>query len=170
MWETQAWKVDLRSHYRELSASLLTLDFILQVRMWRQTRRELVELSVEGKMESRRTWRHGNMAAIGMAGLRKTDKRTQSVAIICTWSAREKEESTLPPGFASLVAQAVKNLPAMWRPRFDPWVRKIPWRRKWQPTPVFLPGEFHGQRSLVDYSPRGHKELDTTERLTQQDK
>ena len=39
------------------------------------------------------------------------------------------------------------------RPWFDPWVRKILWRRKWQPTPVFLPGEFHEQRSLVDYSP-----------------
>ena len=34
----------------------------------------------------------------------------------------------------------------------DPWVRKIPWRRKWQPTPVFLPGKFHGERSLVNYS------------------
>ena len=49
------------------------------------------------------------------------------------------------------------------RPRFDPWVKKLPWGRKWQPTPVFLPGEFHGQRSLEDYSPWGHKELDTTE-------
>ena len=39
------------------------------------------------------------------------------------------------------------------RCRFYPWLRKIPWRRKWQPTPVFLPGESHGQRSLVDYSP-----------------
>ena len=47
----------------------------------------------------------------------------------------------------------------------EPWVGKIPWRRKWQPTPVFLPGESHGQRSLVDYSPQGCKELDTTERL-----
>ena len=36
---------------------------------------------------------------------------------------------------------------------FDPWVRNIPWRRKWQPTPVFLPRKFHGQRSLVGYSP-----------------
>ena len=43
------------------------------------------------------------------------------------------------------------------RPGFDPWVRKIPWKRKWQPTPVFLPGEFHGQRSLVGYSPWGHR-------------
>ena len=48
---------------------------------------------------------------------------------------------------------------------FDPWVRKIPWRRKWQPTPVLLPGKSHGQRSLVGYSPWGRKELDTTERL-----
>ena len=40
------------------------------------------------------------------------------------------------------------------------------WRRKWQPTPVFLPGESHGQRSLVGYSPWGRKESDTTERLT----
>ena len=38
------------------------------------------------------------------------------------------------------------------RCRFDPWVRKIPWRRKWQPTLVFLPGEYHGQRSLVGYT------------------
>ena len=39
------------------------------------------------------------------------------------------------------------------RHRFNPWVRTIPWRKKWQPTPVFLPGEFHGQRSLAGYSP-----------------
>ena len=46
---------------------------------------------------------------------------------------------------------------------FDPWVRKIPQRRAWQPTPVFLPGESHGQRSLVGYSPRDRKESDMTE-------
>ena len=45
----------------------------------------------------------------------------------------------------------------------DPWVRKIPWRRAWQPTPVFLPGEFHEQGNLVDYSPWGCKESDRTE-------
>ena len=44
--------------------------------------------------------------------------------------------------------------------------REDPWRREWQPTPVFLPGEFHGRRSLVGYSPWGHKESDTTERLS----
>ena len=48
----------------------------------------------------------------------------------------------------------------------DLWVRKIPWRRKWQPTPGFLPGEFHGQRTLVGYSPWGHKEPDTIELLS----
>ena len=46
---------------------------------------------------------------------------------------------------------------------FDPWVRKIPRRRKWNPTLVFLPGRSHGQRSLVGYSPWGPNELDTTE-------
>ena len=58
---------------------------------------------------------------------------------------------------------SVKNLPANagW-PRFDPWVGKIPWRRKWQPTPGFLPGESHGQKSLARYRPWGHRESDTT--------
>ena len=45
---------------------------------------------------------------------------------------------------------------------FNPWVGKIPWRRAWQPTPVFLPGESQGQRSLADWGPWGRKELDTT--------
>ena len=46
---------------------------------------------------------------------------------------------------------------------FHPWVGKIPWSRKWQPSPVFLPGKFHGERSLARYSPQGCKELDKTE-------
>ena len=49
---------------------------------------------------------------------------------------------------------------------FDPWVAKIPWKRNWQPTPAFLPGNPHGQRKLTDCSLGGHKELDTTERLS----
>ena len=64
---------------------------------------------------------------------------------------------------ASLVAQMVQNLPAMQGTSVNPWIGKTPWRRKWQPTPVLLPGEFHGQRSLVGYSPKCHKELDITE-------
>ena len=60
---------------------------------------------------------------------------------------------------ASLVAQMVKCLPAMWETRFDLWVGKIPWRRKWQ----LLPEKFQGQRSPVGYSPWGCKESDMTE-------
>ena len=62
----------------------------------------------------------------------------------------------------SLVAQTVKNLPAMWETWFDPWVRKIPWKSKWHRTPVLLPGKFHGQRSLEGYSLWGCKESDMT--------
>ena len=51
------------------------------------------------------------------------------------------------------------------RHSFHLWIRKIPWRRAGQPTPVFLPEESHGQRSLAGCSPRGHKESDTAERL-----
>ena len=79
--------------------------------------------------------------------------------------------------WTSLVAQMVKCLPTMWEtqsPRevqlnlpesFNPWVGNISGRRKWQPTPVFLPGKSHGQRSLVGYSPWGREEWDMTERL-----
>ena len=71
-----------------------------------------------------------------------------------------------------LGGSVVKNLPASaedageeedaedW---FNPWFRKFPWRRAWQPILVFLPGESHGQRSLVGYSPWSHKESDTAE-------
>ena len=68
--------------------------------------------------------------------------------------------------WASLVAHMVKNLPAMEKTYVQTWVRKIPWRREWQPTPVFLPGEFHGQKSLAVYSPWGCKEWGTTEQQT----
>ena len=70
---------------------------------------------------------------------------------------------------ASLMAQQVKNLPAMQETQemqVRPWNEKIPWRRKRQPTPVFLPEKSCGQRSLAGYSPKGYKESDTTERLT----
>ena len=60
----------------------------------------------------------------------------------------------------------VKNLPAVQETWVQLLVRAIPWRREWLPTLVFLPGESHGQRSLVGYSPWGHKELDTNGRPT----
>ena len=67
---------------------------------------------------------------------------------------------------ASQMAQGVKNLPANAgdsETGFDPWVGKIPWSRKWQPTPVFMPRKFHGQRSLVGYNPWGRKASDANE-------
>ena len=68
--------------------------------------------------------------------------------------------------WASQVALAVKKLTARegdMRRGFSPWIGKIPWRRAWQPTPVFLPEEFHGQRSLVGCSPQGGRKFDPTE-------
>ena len=60
----------------------------------------------------------------------------------------------------------VKNLPGMRETWVQSQVSKIPWKMLWQPTPLFLPGKFHGERSLTGYSPWDHKELDTTERVT----
>ena len=67
----------------------------------------------------------------------------------------------------SLVAQSAICL-QFGRPGFYPWVGKIPWRKKWQPTPVSLPEKSHGQRSLVGCSPWGHKEPGTTEQLNKE--
>ena len=65
----------------------------------------------------------------------------------------------------SFIAQLVKNLPAMQETQVQSLGQEIPWKRRWQPTPVFLSGEPHGQRSLVGCSPWGHKESDTIEQL-----
>jgi len=73
-----------------------------------------------------------------------------------------RKEITCPHYKTSLVAQMVKNPPAMW----ETWVGKIPWRREQLPTPVSWLGEFHGQRSLVDYSSWGHRESNMTEAFT----
>ena len=70
----------------------------------------------------------------------------------CSWLAR---------GFSGQESASQCRRPR--RPGFSPWVGKIPWRRKWQATPVFLPGESHGQRSLEGWSPWGGKESDRTE-------
>ena len=60
----------------------------------------------------------------------------------------------------------VKNPPAMGETGSDPWVGRTPWRRTWQPTAVFLPGECRGQRSLAGYSPWGCTKSDMTEQLS----
>ena len=64
------------------------------------------------------------------------------------------------------MAHMIKSLPAMQETGFDPWVRKISWRRKWHPAPVFLPGESQGQKSRASPSPWGHKQSDTAKQLT----
>ena len=66
---------------------------------------------------------------------------------------KTKDKTTV----ASTVAQTKKFSCQYWTPKFHPWVRKIPWRREWQPTPVFFPGEIHRQRSLVGYNPWGQR-------------
>ena len=70
-----------------------------------------------------------------------------------------------------MTSQVVKNPPAnagdSRNVGSNPWVGKISWSRKWQTTPVFLLGKFHGQRSLAGYSPQGCRELDMTEHRTQ---
>ena len=81
---------------------------------------------------------------------------------------RKQAVSTRPEGFPG--GSVVKNSPCQCRRhkrcRFNPWVKKIPSRGTWQLTPVFLPGKFHGQRSLAGYSPWGGKESDTAEGLS----
>ena len=59
----------------------------------------------------------------------------------------------------------VNNSSLQLRPGFDPWVGKMPWRKKWKPTPVLLPGKFYGWRSLAGYSLWSHKKSDTTKQL-----
>ena len=84
----------------------------------------------------------------------RTNKQDNNILYIVIW--------------VSQVVLVVKNLPAdvgnRMRCRLDPWVGKISWRRKWQPiTPVFLPGESHGQKSMEGYRPYGHRESEMSE-------
>ena len=75
--------------------------------------------------------------------------------------------NSLSNNWVSQVANSGKESPCQCRRHkrygFDSWIGKIPWKRKWPPTPVFLPGKSHGQRNLVSYSPWGRKELDVAE-------
>ena len=87
--------------------------------------------------------------------------------LICILMKWRLDHSNLNPTGVALVAQMAKEQHLQHRrPGFNSWVGKIPWRGEWQPTPLFLIGKSLGPRSLVGYSPWGHRELDTTERLT----
>ena len=93
-------------------------------------------------------------------GLAKTKLKSKSSSWVTfvKCSINCKYSST----WASLVAQQCRICLQRRSCRFDPWAGKIPWRRAWQPTPVILSGESHGQRSLVGYNPQGCKESDMT--------
>ena len=109
---------------------------------------------------SQKTW------ASLVAQLVNNPAAMQKTRVQCLGQEDSLKKGSLPtPVFLGFPGGS--NLPLMGkRPGFDPWVGKIPWSRAWQSTPVFLPGESHGRRSLVGYSPWGHKELDMTERLS----
>ena len=87
--------------------------------------------------------------------------------LCCSLFSEEKQTESLEDTFQNeslcKFKDAITSHSFCRRPRFDSWVGKIPWRKKWQPTPVFFPGESHEQRSLMGYSPRGCKDLDMTE-------
>ena len=128
----------------EGSLSFLQWIFPTQVKPWSPALQEdSLPTELSGKLKGNKTQQHG-----------PTDLFTP-VLILFIVSER-----------ASQVVLVVKNLPAKAGDvkihRFDSWVGKIPWRRVWQPNPVFLPGESQGQRSLAGYGPQCCTELDTT--------
>ena len=77
--------------------------------------------------------------------------------------AEKRKKSGFPDGSVLKNPPTMQELKETW---VDPRVGKIPWRRKWQHIPVFLPGESHGKKSLAGYSPKGHQESDMTEQLS----
>ena len=124
---------------------------------------DIKDMGLTGKILWRRAWQpspvfllgesHGERSLMGYSpwGCKESDMNEwlSTAAHIVIWLCLYRL-------WASLVPQMVKNLKQC-RSGFDLWVRKILWRREWLPAPVFLPGEFPGQRSLVDCSPRGHR-------------
>ena len=122
-------------------------------------------------------WRTGNPGVLQSVGSQKVGhgwatEQQQEYTILKLLSLLASDTALFPfirvitiRHWTSLVAQMVKRLPTMWETQFYNWVGKIPWRRKWQPTSVFMPGKSHGLRNLVGYRPWDRKESDTTERL-----
>ena len=102
---------------------------------------------------------HGQRSLVGYSprGHRESDTTE------ATWHTHAIRVTSLFPRRGFPGGLVVKNLLQCQRPGFDPWVGEIPWRRAWQPTSIFLPGDFHEQKSLVGYSPWCHKQLDMTE-------
>ena len=104
---------------------------------------------------------------LGMVCTNHIAKVSLSKAVACLWNLHASGIGVycsltggIPGGAHGKESACQCRRHEMW---VDLWVRRIPWRRKWQPTPVFFPGESHGQRGLAGYSPWGHKESDPTE-------
>ena len=98
--------------------------------------------------------------------------RSQPISMSDSWNNQQTQLvwhliiSTTCYYRASQVTQMVKNLPAMQETQFNPWVGRIPWRRKWQPTLVFLPEEFHGPKEPGELQSMDRKQSDTSQCLT----
>ena len=107
-------------------------------------------------------WRASWLQSTGSQRVRRTKWLTLSLFNYNrAFCSDRNRASDLKLSTTTLVAQMVKILPAMQETWFDPWVGKIPWGREWLPTPISLPGECHGQRSLAGYSPWGCKRVGT---------
>ena len=106
---------------------------------------------LENSMDKRAWWAKVHGVSKSQTGLSSTS----------LWSFMGAFQVALVVKNPPTMQLVVKNLPTM--QEFNPWVEKIPWSRKWQPAPVFLPGKSHGQRTLPGYSPLDQKESDMTD-------
>ena len=112
------------------------------------------------------------MCLTGAVHILNAKKDLTVIFITCTLHCVSSGNGYFNPAKVTLTgfpggSDSKRVCPQCRRPGFDPWVGKIPWRRKWQPTPIFLPGKSHGRRSLVGYCPWSWTESDMAEQLTQ---
>ena len=128
---------------------------------WEETRGLLNILQRAGQPCSVKNYLFPNRAGLISPVLNSGSfQKIGEIAACASWTVGKDSLALIGfPGFNVKVSAAMRG------PGFEPWVGKIPWRRKWKPTPVLLPGKSHGWRSLAGYRPWGCKESDTTEQL-----
>ena len=142
MWETQETQVQPLGQEDHLEEEMATHSSTLAQRIpWTEEPGGLLAMVSQhsDRMRLSHNWAHEHI----MVTVKGRDP--EGLHRLSTWRRLQQREGT------SLVASTVKNLPAMTGDGFSPWVRKIPWRKEWLLTPVFLPGEFHRQRWAVGY-------------------